>query len=291
VARRIGVGRTAVARRGAAAGAFGSGPEQPSGLSRSRPNTGNGRAGVIQGRRRALPTGRAVIGGFLVAVAAVIVFGAALASAGTHETQYAVATRTLAVGSVIGPGDLSTEGAKLPSSVESQAFRSTGSLIGRSIAVTVDPGELIQASMLSPVGASSGLRPVSVTVDPDSLSGLSPGDAVDVLATADSTDSSSSTAPVTVVLRGASLISVSPADSSLLSGSTSGPLVTLGVSDLSEVEAVVQAAHAGTITLVLAEPGDGIGPGDGTAVPLTTVPAGPSSSPSTVPSSSASSSS
>ena len=39
--------------------------------------------------------------------------------------------------------------------------------------------------------------------------------------------------------------------------------MTLGVSSLSEVEAVVQAAQAGTVTLVAAEPSDGVGPGPG----------------------------
>jgi hypothetical protein len=39
--------------------------------------------------------------------------------------------------------------------------------------------------------------------------------------------------------------------------------VTLGVADLSEVEAIVEAAHNGTVTLVQAEPSDGVGAGPG----------------------------
>jgi Flp pilus assembly protein CpaB len=138
------------------------------------------------------------------------------------------------------------------------------------LSVTVGPGELIQSSMLSLAGGSSGLRPVSVTVDANSLSGLAPGDSVDVLATASNPDGSTQ---VSVVMRGASLISVSQPSSNLLSGSTSGPLVTLGVGNLAEVEAVVAAAHGGTLELVEAEPSDGVGAGPGpTGTPISSPP-------------------
>ena len=40
---------------------------------------------------------------------------------------------------------------------------------------------------------------------------------------------------------------------------------TIGVATLGEVEAVVEASHAGTITLVAAEPSDGVGAGPGSA--------------------------
>jgi hypothetical protein len=50
----------------------------------------------------------------------------------------------------------------------------------------------------------------------------------------------------------------------VFSGPSNSVVVTLGVSSLSEVQAVVQAAQAGTITLAAAEPSDGVGPGSGT---------------------------
>jgi predicted ABC-class ATPase len=62
------------------------------------------------------------------------------------------------------------------------------------------------------------------------------------------------------VVRGATLIDVARSSTNLLSPGASGQ-VTLGVATLAEVEAVVQAAHSATITLIAAEPSDGAGPG------------------------------
>jgi Flp pilus assembly protein CpaB len=226
------------------------------------------RAGVILGRRRALPTGRSVVGGFLVAVAAVAVFAAALAHGGGSGQQFVVAAHTLPAGSIIAPGDVGTAKIGLPAGSQANAFRQAGVLVGRAVAVTVQAGELMQSSMLVPVQAQPATRPVSVAVNPVSLAGLSPGQSVDVLATGSSggsaSGSGSSSSGVALVARGATLMSIDQSSSNLLSGPASA-LVTLGVSTLSEVEAVVQAAQSGTVTLVAAEPSDGVGPGPGNA--------------------------
>jgi hypothetical protein len=39
--------------------------------------------------------------------------------------------------------------------------------------------------------------------------------------------------------------------------------VTIGVASLDEVESVIAASRSGTLTLVAAEPSDGVGPGPG----------------------------
>jgi hypothetical protein len=112
--------------------------------------------------------------------------------------------------------------------------------------------------MLVPSGTQPTTRPVSVAVDPTSLAGLAPGGIVDVIATI----GSGSSATVSVVMRGAVLMDIDNSASSVLSGPGTS-LVTLGVASLSEVEAVVQASESGTISLVAAEPSDGVGPGPG----------------------------
>ena len=112
--------------------------------------------------------------------------------------------------------------------------------------------------MLIPASQVPHRRPVSIAVDATGLAGLQPGQLVDVLETA----GSGSTTTVTVVARGATLVAVAHAGGSLLSGPSTGE-VTLGVPTLSEVEALVQAAHAGTVTVVAAELADGVGPGSG----------------------------
>ncbi len=217
-------------------------------------------APVLVGRQRSLPTGRALAGGFLVAVAGVIVFTAVIASSGHHSQQYVVAAEALPTGSIIGPGDLSVAKMSLPPGAASDAFHQADSLVGRTVAGAIRPGELVEQSMLVPVGTQPATRPVSVGVSPSSLSDLAVGDAVDVLVS----EGTGSSASVSVVMRGAVLIAAGNPASGALSGSLSGSStsnVTLGVDTLSEVEAVVQAAQTGTVSLVAAEPSDGVGPG------------------------------
>lgn len=198
-----------------------------------------------------------MLGGFLVAVAAVVVFAAALSGTG-GKRHWVVAARDLPAGTTIGPGDLSTQSVGLSSGTRPHAFGQTAALIGRTLAVPVAPGELVEDSMLIPANQAPSTRPVSIAVDPTGLDGLEPGQPVDVLET---TGSGGSTT-VAIVARGATLLSVAHSTSSLLAGPSTGE-VTLGVSDLAEVEALVQAAHAGTITLVAAARSDGVGAGAG----------------------------
>ena len=216
-------------------------------------------------RRAKLPNGRAVFGGFLVAAAAALTFATALGGHGQSKSTFAVATRALAAGEVIAPGDTTLASAALPPGSAGSAFASTGSLIGRTLVAPVAPGELIEGSMVAAEGSAPALRPVSVAVDPVSVSGLAPGDSVDVLAVPSSAaGSGSGEATVAVVVRGASLIALDSSAGSAL-GSTATTVVTLGVRGLSEVEALVGASHEGIVSLVQAEPSDGAGAGAGPA--------------------------
>lgn len=249
-------------------------------------------AGIIGRRRRELPPGRAVLGGLLIAAAAVVVFAGALSATRSHSAGYVVAARPLAAGTIIAPGDTAIEHFSMPAEARGQVFADTGVVMGRTLAVAATPGELLQVTMLAPAGGPAALRPVSIAVDPTSLAGLSAGDPVDVLATpaagtggtvdpgstgssggpggsggsGGSGSSGGSASPaasgsVAVVLRGAALLSITRPGSTLAPVSGSGTVVTLGVSSLSEVELVVQAAHTDTITLIRADPSDGTGAG------------------------------
>jgi Flp pilus assembly protein CpaB len=219
------------------------------------------RAGVLFGRRKALPNGRAILGGFLVAAAASIVFVSTLAGHRHGSSAYAVATTQLAAGAVIAPGDTATADIQLPGSSAASAFSDPASLVGRTLVANATPGELVQNSMLAPEGTTPGLRPVSVSVDPDSVEGLEPGDSVDVLMVpSSSSETGSTSATVDVVARGASLIAIGSSGGSSI-GSSETTLVTLGVGNLSEVEALVGASHSGVVAFVKAEPSDGTGAG------------------------------
>jgi hypothetical protein len=200
------------------------------------------------------------VGGFLVAVAAVIVFAASLAGASNPGQSWVVAARPLSAGTVLGPGDLTSATMRLSHGAAALAFRQAATVEGRTLAVTLPAGGLIQAPVLTASNQAPALRPVNVAVDPVSLAGLSPGQPVDLLAT----QGTGSSASVAVVMRGATLVAVAQSSSSLLSPGGSGQ-VTIGVTTWAEVEAVVQAAHSGTITLVAAARSDGVGPGPGLA--------------------------
>ena len=215
----------------------------------------------VLGRRRALPNGRTVVGGLLIALAAVAVFAAALR--GTNQgnnASFVVAARSLQAGSVIEPADLTTTSMRLPRSVSAGAYTSVAALAGRTLAVGIARGQLIETPMLVPAGGAQAVRPVTVPADASALGGLYAGEPVDVL----QTGGADATATVTVVLRGATLLALSRPAANLFSGPSTAS-VTLGVSTLQEVEAVVAAAHSGSLTIVAAAPEDGVGPGAGDA--------------------------
>ena len=205
-----------------------------------------------------------VVGALLVAVAAVAVFTVAV-STGGNRTEYVIAARPMAAGTVIGPGDTTTAKLGLSGSTSDGAFRQTAVVVGRTLAVPVGGGELIQSSLLTPIGRVQ-LRPVSIPVEANSVSELQAGDPVDVLSVpASASGASAGTSPsVTVVVRGATLMAIDRSGGGILSGDTGGTVIaTIGVTDLDEAEQLVAASHSGTVDLVRAEPGDGTGPGSG----------------------------
>jgi Flp pilus assembly protein CpaB len=198
-----------------------------------------------------------VAGAFLVAAAATLVLSAWLASTGSHGQRWVIARRPLAAGARLSPGDLTTEVMTLPGGTTAAgAFRSVGALDGRILAAALPAGELVQQGALVPTGAEPDLRPVTVTIDPADAADLSAGTVVDVLVS----EGTGARTTTTVVLRGASVVDVSTPSSSLVA-SSSGDDVTLGVSTLAEVEAVVHGSETGTLSVVVGERSDGTGLG------------------------------
>jgi len=67
-----------------------------------------------------------------------------------------------------------------------------------------------------------------------------------------------------IIVRGAEVIRVDTPNGGLLgAGGGAADVVVLGVPDLSEVETLVAATHAGPLDVILAEPSDGSGTGPG----------------------------
>ena len=195
-------------------------------------------------RRRPLPGGRAVFGGFLVAVAVVGTVAAQQAASGPPSSRYVIAAATLPAGRTIGPGDLTTRAVDLPEPMAERAYRDPGPLLGRVLAATVAEGELVQGSSLAARGPKAGEREVSFTSDPARSLGqrIGPGDVVDLYATTGQGEGGRTD----LLVRSARVI-----DRQGRQGAA-GFIYTVALDDPAAVEILVDAAAAGSITVVRA---------------------------------------
>lgn len=202
------------------------------------------RAPRLVRRRRPLPNGRAVLGGFLVAVAAV---GTLALGGGTGDDDlvpYVVARDDLAVGERITADDLTVARLRLPPFVAARAFRSPAGLVGAVVVGPVARGELVQAAAV--VREEVKGRHVSFPVESARAvdGALQPGEAVDVLVTY-GTGESASTA---VVARGARVVRIRRPSGTLSDGRQ--VVVTLSVETDEHAAALAHASSAGTVTIV-----------------------------------------
>lgn len=198
-------------------------------------------------RRRSLPDGRAVVGGFLVAAAAVGIFAAYLRATTTSERDYIVARRELAVGHQITADDLARVSADLPPVLQRQVFTALDRLVGAVVLGPVARGELVQSSaVLAERGEERAGREISFPIESArAVDGqLRPGELIDVLATY---GTGAEAYTVTVVR------AVRIADRSQASGAISGggdQVVTLTVPTEATSLAIAHAMSTGALTLV-----------------------------------------
>lgn len=146
--------------------------------------------------RRSLPGGRAVIGAFLVVVAAVGTFGAYLSATAAPDTSYMVATRTFEIGDVIGEDDLVGPGAgfrgvpiNLPDEQAARALTSDAGdaeqLLGQVVVAPIEAGDLVQRTQfVDAADAGDGVAmSLSLPVDRALAGQVGAGERVDVIAT------------------------------------------------------------------------------------------------------------
>jgi len=193
-------------------------------------------------RRRPLPGGRAVFGGFLVAVAVVATVATQNAASGPPSTRYVVAAAALPAGRAIGPSDLTTRAIDLPQPMAQRSYRDPRPLVGRVLAATLAQGDLLQASALAQRGPIAGEREVSFSSDPARSLGqrVAPGDIVDLYATSGQGEGSATSLVVG---------SVRVIDRQARQGAA-GFIYTVGLADVDDVESLVAAAAAGSLTVV-----------------------------------------
>ena len=199
-------------------------------------------------QRRGLPNGRAVAGGLLVALAAI--GGWLIASGGDGNTRsYVVATRDLAPGHRLVPGDLATASLDLPPAQARGLFVDAGALSGGVTRGPIQRGSLVTAADVaaaadSETAGSTSTRELSMELPAaQALNGqLLPGDRVDVVAT----DGSRSK----VLVQRALVIAVSGGGEGGLVGGSGTVVVTLALSDPTAALATANGAAAAEITLL-----------------------------------------
>lgn len=195
-------------------------------------------------RRVGLPSGRAVVGGLLMALAAVGTFLAYADATADDTIDVLVAARDLTPGQTIQAGDVELVPVELPSGVRG-LFGAVDAAVGRQLAAPVEAGEFLVASAtVVPLEGAETLE-VAISVPAARAVGrLRAGERVDVFSTWDS--------DVTQLIAvDARVVEVVGSSSQGLGGSDT-VTVRLAVADFGQVEALVHAQAAGDITMVRA---------------------------------------
>jgi Flp pilus assembly protein CpaB len=195
-------------------------------------------------RRVGLPSGRAVVGGLLMALATVGTFLAYADATADDTIEVLVAARDLTPGQTIGASDVELVPVELPDQVRG-LFGAVDAAVGRQVAAPVEAGEFLLASAtVMPVEGAEALE-VAVSVPASRAVGrLRPGERVDVF----STWSGEVTQLVAVDAR---VLEVSGGSREGLGGSDT-VVVRMALADFAQVEALVHAQAAGDITMVRA---------------------------------------
>lgn len=194
-------------------------------------------------RRRGLPSGRAVVGGFLVAAGAVGIFSAYQAS-GAPERSYVIANRTIEAGEYLSASDLSVVALDLPDQLSRLAVSSPDALVGTTTLTPIKSGELIWSSGVVKPDGSPQLAQISIPVNPGNALGgrLLPGERVDVILT-----STAAGAPqVTTISSGAKVVRIDSGDRAV--GSNGSMTLVLAVPP-GELQELAKAAASGTVTI------------------------------------------
>ena len=221
------------------------------------------RAGSLRPVPR-LATGRAALGGLLVALAALGVFAAWSRASSPPSTRYLVLATDVPVGSTLRASDLGWVAVDLPSVVAAGAFDDPDAVVGSVTLAPLAEGDLLTASAVAPAAeAPDAGHEVSLTLERARAVGgvLEPGEWVDIMATyGTGTD-----AWTEVLARRAVVVALAEASDGGLAASGQ-VVVTIALAAPDDVIETINALDAGTVTLVRTTHAPTHGPdADGTA--------------------------
>lgn len=206
----------------------------------------NGEAARPLRRRRSLPGGRAVVGAFLMTIAAIGVFAGYTNATADKRIDYLVARGDLTIGQRITRSSLGYLPMELPGLVSSRSFRDPDDLVGAVVLGPVAKGELIQASDVLIRGATPVGPELSFSIDSSrAVDGqLQRGEMVDVLVTY----GTGNDAYTLTVARGVRVVNRRQPRGTL--GDGRDEVVTVSVPSRAQVLALTHAVSAGAVTLV-----------------------------------------
>jgi Flp pilus assembly protein CpaB len=215
------------------------------------PERGSARpSGRVLTARRRLPSGRAVVGGLLVAIAALGAIVVSTSSSGPTEVRVVVADAAITPGILLGPDVLRVESMALPDALLDGTFDDTEELIGTVARSTLAPGELLQSGdVVESTAAQRSAAPareMSLHLESTRIGGgeLESGDRIDVIATYGTGDD----AFTTVVLRDAPVVVVRSTDDAI--GAARGVTLTLGLESRRDTVALAHAIDVAQISVV-----------------------------------------
>jgi Flp pilus assembly protein CpaB len=203
------------------------------------------------GTRAALPRGRAVVGGLLVALAGIGLLLAHQAATHRQVTSWLIARHDIQAGARIGNADVAFAPMDLYSGTEHEAFRTPRGVVGATARTDIAAGELLQRGAIGSGHAVSGpARRLTLDLTPaQALDGsLVSGDRVDIVSSGDDPGTTS------VIAHRVLVVSVRHPTAGL--GSNDEVRLTLVVSDETVAKSVIDGALHGKITL-LSGAGDG----------------------------------
>jgi Flp pilus assembly protein CpaB len=188
-----------------------------------------------------LPSGRAVVGGLLLALSGLGTLLAWHQAAAGPTASYVVTRRAIAPGERLTAGDLRTVAVDLSPTLARGAFGDSDSVVGHVTLGPLGEGELLQVGQVSADGSPGPQVEVSFALPSDrALDGrLRPGDRVDMFATFDDT--------TVEVAGGLEILGVSGAPTP---GGGAEQTITVALAASTARTDVVHAVRAGEVTLV-----------------------------------------
>lgn len=216
-----------------------------------QPTAGVARPARAISRRIGLPSGRAVLGAFLVTVAVVGLFASFRRAQEDTRSSYVVVASTVPAGQQISPADLAVRLLEL-GELADRTLTDPDDAVGSVAVQTLVPGQLLQeADIVRPGAGAPGTGDhayeISFSLDRSRALGgrLVPGEVVDVIATLDA----GGTSCTTVVAPKARVIRIGTGDDDTLTTRDS-LAVTLAVDDDTAVLGLVFAVDESDVTIV-----------------------------------------